>query len=554
MDLRGELLVTPPRRLCAPQEHGTVLAEPPLTDVEALVAGNRQRLAGITFQLLGRSAADLRREASYAAVQAARDYLQQAGEPVADYGATSLFMAGHQPELFHPGVWVKNFALNGLARTLGATPINLIVDNDTAKATSLRIPVLKSDEHPWPHTVTLPYDQWSGEVPYEERTVRDEDLFTTLPARATLLLQGWGFVPLLGAYWAEACRQGERTPLLGERLVAARRVFERQWGCPNLELPVGRLCRTEPFAWFACHLLAELPRFHAIYNECIRAYRRQYGIRSRNHPVPELTRDGDWLEAPFWAWHAGQQERGRLLVRRTEHTLALRVGTEPWPELSANPNADPVGLVQEWQALEQRGFKVRSRALTNTLFARIFLADLFIHGIGGGKYDELTDEIVRRFYGYEPPRYLVLSATLLLPLPILPARPAECRRLSWERRDLYYNPQRHLGAGKTAGTTLDLAAQKQAWIAHKPTNAEARRTRFQTLRALTEQLRASVSGRLRTLEQEIARCSQQLQGNAILQRRDYAFCLYPETMLRSFCTHFLRSSREPSAEGLPLSI
>jgi hypothetical protein len=26
----------------------------------------------------------------------------------------SLIVGGHQPELFHPGVWLKNFALNEL--------------------------------------------------------------------------------------------------------------------------------------------------------------------------------------------------------------------------------------------------------------------------------------------------------------------------------------------------------------------------------------------------------------------------------------------------------
>src|SRR5262249_2863990 len=52
---------------------------------------------------------------------------------------------------------------------------------------------------------------------------------------------------------------------------------------------------------------------------------------------------------------------------------------------------------------------------------RLFLADLFVHGIGGGKYDEITDELVRRFYGGEPPDFLVLSATLWLPVAHEPA-------------------------------------------------------------------------------------------------------------------------------------
>ena len=62
-----------------------------------------------------------------------------------------------------------------------------------------------------------------------------------------------------------------------------------------------------------------------------------------------------------------------------------------------------------------RPVRIRSRALTTTLYARLFLADLFIHGIGGGKYDQLTNEIAQKFYGAELPDYLVLSATLLLP-------------------------------------------------------------------------------------------------------------------------------------------
>jgi hypothetical protein len=584
LELRGELLVTLPRRLRAPKEHGAVLAEPPLADAEALVALNRRRLASFNDPLLGRSWSDLRRQARQAAVAAAKEYLQRAGEPVAAYNDDSLLMAGHQPELFHPGVWVKNFALNGLARNLAATPINLIVDNDTAKATSLRVPALgeeggevvrrwgggsrtpphrptPSPHHPTTspphhlatpppqhlsHVASIPFDDWTGEVPYEERTVNDEALFASLPDRVAPHLKDWGFVPLLFSFWEQACRQAERTPLLGERIVAARRAIERGWGCHNLELPVSQLCRTEPFAHFACHLLTHLPRFHAVYNDCVHAYRQQYGIRSRNHPVPDLARQGDWLETPFWAWRTGQKERQRLFARRTEPVLFLRAGADVWPELPTGTDRDPSALVREWQELERRGFKVRSRALTNTLFARLFLVDLFIHGIGGAKYDELTDEIAHRFYGSDPPRYLILSATLLLPLPAFPANPVERQHLARELRDHYYNPQRHLengelGAPSGGGSSVHvLAADKEAWIRRQAPNKNSRRERFHALRALTEKMRDHLAGRLSALEQELARYDQQLQTNAVLLRRHYAFCLYPEAMLRSICTQFLQ--------------
>ncbi len=116
--------------------------------------------------------------------------------------------------------------------------------------------------------------------------------------------------------------------MLGECFAAARRGLERRWGCHNLEVPLSAVCRTEPFGWFTAHLLTELPRFHAAYNDCVHAYRRRNRIKSRNHPVPDLAADGDWLEAPLWGWRGGQTRRGRLFVAAAGDRVELRCGTE----------------------------------------------------------------------------------------------------------------------------------------------------------------------------------------------------------------------------------
>src|SRR5205823_1112929 len=103
------------------------------------------------------------------------------------------------------------------------------------------------------------------------------------------------------------------------------------------------------------------------------------------HPVPDLAGEGDWLEAPFWAWRGGQKRRERLFMRRCIEGFTLRAGSESWPTLQRG--ARPEDLVSSWQSLQRAGFKIRTRALTTTLFARLFLGDLFVHGLGGGKYD-----------------------------------------------------------------------------------------------------------------------------------------------------------------------
>lgn len=523
-------------RLQAPRPHGAVLAEPPLPEAGTLLERNRQRFEHSDVRIMGRALGDLRRAARRTSLAAAQEYLRRSGEPLPTVDeSASLLVTGHQPELFHPGVWIKNFAVNGLARAHQAVPLNLVIDSDTAKATSLKVPC-GTEATTSVHRRTILFDRWAPEIPHEERRVLDESLFAGFPERVAACTRSWGFEPLLPAFWRDVQDQSRRTAILGERLVAARRACERRWGCHNLEVPLSLVCQTEPFAWFAGHLLSELPRFQAIYNDCVRAYRRRHGIRSHLHPVPELATEGDWLEAPLWGWRtSGTLRRERLLARVDTAGWKLRLGVEPEPVLASAGNASTFATA--WQELESRGIKIRSRALTTTLYARLFLSDAFIHGIGGALYDELTDDIIQRFYGCTAPEYLVLSATWLLPFSATEARPADCGRLAGMLRDYRCNPQRHLDGARPEA--LSLATHKNEWIVREFASARQRRERRQTLRNLTRQLRSYLEHQERNLEEQLQRCRLEQQAAAVLQRRDYAFCLYPEESLREFCVRFL---------------
>lgn len=257
--------MTSPRRLRAPREHGAVLADPSVDQVGQLLAKNQQVLASFTGDFLGRSWTDLREQARRELLEAAAAYHRSQDEPVPQFSSHRILMAGHQPELFHPGVWAKNFALRGLARRHEAAPVNLIVDNDTAKSAILKLPVRAEPE---PYVGSIPFDHWSGEIPYEELSVQDEALFARLPEEAAPILQAWNLPALLPEFWSLARQQA--TPRIGERFAGARRALERRWGCHNLEVPVSWVCQTNAFAWFAGHLLTQLPRLHATYNDCLR--------------------------------------------------------------------------------------------------------------------------------------------------------------------------------------------------------------------------------------------------------------------------------------------
>jgi len=507
--------------LRAPKEHGQILAVPSLDQVGALVDQNRERLTSARISSLGKNLDELRTLARREVLAVAAAYHHEAGDAPFAESSDSWMVAGHQPELFHPGVWFKNFALHRLAQKHGAMPLNLVVDTDAAKPALLHAPSAG-------RLARVPFDRSSGETAYEERTVAEEATFAELPQRMAPIVAKFGFEPMLASFWSEVMKQAQRTPLLGERFAAARRAVERRWGCVQREVPMSRVCQTEAFAWFAWSILERLPAFHAIYNQTVHEYRRANGIRSRSHPVPDLSADGDWLEAPFWAWRTGQARRGKLLVRQTAGAWALRVGREDWPSV---PCASAEIAIDAWRSLEPQGFKIRSRALTTTMFARLFLADLFIHGIGGGLYDELTDRIIERFYGMPAPGYLVLSATLLLPLPRFPDAQQRVCTLDRQWRDLVYKPERFV---ESSERTALLIQAKQEWIARLVTTHAERVERYHKLREFNARLLPFVWRLKREVEVEHLQQLRHVEWDAVAARRDYAFCLYPEEMLRAF--------------------
>jgi hypothetical protein len=521
------------RRFKAPAGNGDVLADPGFDAVPALVAANRRTLDRNDVVVGGLPLKRLRALARREALNLARS----PGTAVPGLSPDApLLLAGHQPELSHPGVWVKHFALHGLARKLGGTPLNLVVDNDTLKSTSLRLPVFRDHDPKSVHLESVRFDALDGETPYEDRVVLDPELFRTFPDRAAPLWKNWGYEPLLAS--ASRDRQGAGAQNIGEAFASLRRACEQRWGCDNLELPVSRLARTEAFARFVGHLTADLRRFREVYNAAIHSYREMNGVRSANHPAPDLARD----EAPFWVWRRGVGERSRLVVASNFrgswwHVNELTRIEMPDPDAAAD-------WLRAWESLDHLGYRVRPRALTLTLFARLCLGDFFLHGIGGGKYDEVTDGIIRDYFGVDPPAYQVLSATLHLPLPGFPSTEDEVRRVEHCLRDLHWNPQRHLPpAAAHDPLALRLLADKVNLAHDEPPDGDhaARQEWFRGLQSLTNELRPFVADQFTEAEVKRDRVRVEARANAVLRRRDYSWVLYPEGTLRPFLGRFLEA-------------
>lgn len=520
-------------RLRAPRGDREVLALPPLQSVGSLLAVT-DRAARCAYDVQGRSLCDLSALARRELIDAARQYTSSYRHVPAMAPAERILLAGHQPQLFHPGVWYKNFALSRLAREHHAAAINLVIDTDTMKDAALRVPGGSAEQ---PIARVIPFDDASGEVPFARRAVRNRRVFENFGRAAGEWLRPLIRDPLLGTFWPKVVARSRETENLGECLAQARHRVEGEWGGETLELPQSRVCRFEAFYWFVAHVLAQLPRFVEVYNDSVVAYRRLHGIRSANHPVPELAAADDWLEAPFWVTCDQRTARRHLFVRRRAGELVLsdRKNMEVAVPLAAERDAGRA--VAALAELSARGVQLQTRALTTTLFARLFLGDLFVHGIGGGKYDQLADELVRRFFGLQPPPFMVLSATLYLPVRASASDGGGIGDLQRRLRELEYHPERHVDHAAVSpadGQLVDaLISSKRRWI-ETPQTPDNARERCRAIRAVNESLQSWLVDERRRLLVLRDEATHRTRAEAVLRWREYAFCLYPEETLREF--------------------
>ena len=500
----------------APKAHGEALISPALSRVGNLLRGNLDLLR--THESLASLRRIARRQLIDDAVRYTSAYRDISWFDATASEGSAILMAGHQPAIFHAGVWFKNFALSRLAQQTSSVAVNLVIDNDVASGSSIRVPTLDVDSGRAAFR-TVRYDQAGGGVPYEQTTIDDRELFDSFDRRVREVVAPLVKDPCVTELWKHARHAIERCGVAGCAIAQARHGLEGELGLRTLELPIGVICRTTAFSEFVLMILSELPRFRRCYNDAAHVYRKAHHIRSSAHPVPDLAEQGGWFEAPLWIYGNDSPHRKAAWARLSDDELVIsdRAGREirvdiRYPKLAA----------EKLTSLMGPDLKLRPRALMTTMYARLVLSDLFLHGIGGGKYDQLGDMIMRSFFMIDPPQIMVISATVLLP-GLSPDTSAErIRELQRSIRDTKYQPERF---ADQFGLDPELLRQKQQLLADVP-----ERGKLQWHRQL-EQVNQELSQSLRELRMQmradLASMRRQAASHSLLANREHPFCVFP---------------------------
>ncbi|MDX2200436.1 MAG: hypothetical protein SF069_15890 [Phycisphaerae bacterium] len=428
-------------------------------------------------------------------------------------------MAGHQAEFYHAGVFAKEIAIGQWAVAGGESPAFLIVDSDLPKHTSITIPEigprgLRRVELKIPgvdpRCITaaqpaLPRSAWvSFFADIAQRTEHYE---------ASLLRA-------FNSAWCEPSGDALAEPdapidfiLAFDRARRASLTALRLPDVPSVR--VSQLCRTPAFHAFVRAIAADAERFARDHNAAIDAYRVRHGVSAANRPVAPLEVRADRVELPFWRIRA-DGARTRLFAPS-----------------SANAALQPIELAAgEW---------IAPRALTLTAFARLLLAEQFVHGIGGALYDEITEQFTASYFGVRLPTLVCVTATAHLPLPRHGVGQRELLAARRRARDWQHNPQRvaENPSGPLLAELIQLAGEiREARAAREPI---ARRVVLhEQIIELKDRLRAASELSPAELESAIDRAEAAFLEDQIASDREYFFALHTVATLKALAASLSR--------------
>lgn len=492
-------------RLVAPREHLGVLVEPRadeiarVLDCSACDAGGARILDTTVAELRER----LRRRLGLSA---------------------PVILTGRQAEFSHAGVFAKTLAVAALRDACGGQAVFLSVDSDVPTANRLVVPRVES-----------------GRVRRGFAPIPACDPQLPIESQPTASVAAWRsfFDGVVGAY-PESDDSLLATYAAGVFRDAAeeldlRSVVERGFEAVVRELGLGdiavvrmsEICLTPEFRAFAAHLMLYAAKFAECYNLAQRDYRVRRHERNPRRPAPPLEATPTRVESPFWIVHAGGR-RHRLFVARRGDQIEMYADQRRVGALSI-ANASSADAHDAVWPVEADGWRLRPRALTLSAFMRLFLSDLFVHGVGGVRYDEMTEDFVRRFLGVPPPPACCVTATLRLPLPRFGVDRAVLAAARAARRDIRFNPQRHLD--KLPADMLkkrsELIGRSRELRTRTPRDHAARREVFDLLRGVNHDLLHHDAGRGAALEHQWLDLERRERSDRVADDREYFFAMHP---------------------------
>jgi len=537
-----------------PQKDKQIFLSPSGDKIGSLLEENKKIFSQYSFTILNQPFREVRENCRKEVIRKALKFskkfdpdIEEKINPAYQY----IIQSGHQPVFFHPGIWIKNIFLNKLIKSplldksLG---LNIILDNDICKDLNLSLPVLSSNGNLKLEKVNFLSSALTPNLPFEEYPCPSLELIIKfnrdiihrlelLESENKDILNNYNNFARCLENSSPFCSQNHKRGNLGEFLGLARRLYEQEIEPVYLEIPFSKICDSDEFLSFFLEIIKNIKSFSDIYNKKLNEYRKLFKIRNRAHPSPNLIIKENLIEIPFWIWREGDRRR-KIFILKEEKVNYLY--SDSYGKIFLIEKDGLKSLSSLKTLLKERGLKIRPKALLLTLYNRLFISDLFIHGLGGAKYDLVTDEIIREFFKVEPPHFLVVSCTLYLNFKSSPSSSdSKISALKKKIRDLGFNPQRYINElpltkkernqiGKLAEEKIELIKKIKEVL-----SPMEKRKISEEIKAINNFMGEKVGPIKYELNKKIEKEEEKIKQSKVYTFREFPYCFFSAKTLRN---------------------
>lgn len=414
-----------------------------------------------------------------------------------------LIATGHQPYLWHPGILAKDLAAAAFAQHIRGSALHLVVEHNPIDPLAIDLPTLRAAAL---GVRRLRLDTRSAALDTPPNRLPPLDLRRVIDALnddAAASHDAPGIREPLDRIAHAYATQADH-PHLAAQTTAVLNALKR----PVTGTIPTRTTSGLVTPGFVDRLLADPLGCVRCYNRAAFAY-PEAGIRP-------LYAGRDVVEAPLWAQDAGPSVPVYIDLGDSSRPQLFTHAKQGRPIDLTGP--DTLGLL-------------RPRAATLSALMRSEHCDLFIHGTGGGVYDQVTERWWRDWAGEDLAPMAVVSADAYLPLDAPTATRDELAQAVWFNHHLPHNVDRYTRAVDDADAAS--RTEKHHLLDHMQDDRDKRRRSkaFQRIHAINAELQARHQERIRLARQATDEAMVGQANADIAARRDWCFALYPDKTL-----------------------
>lgn len=419
-----------------------------------------------------------------------------------DPETTPIVMTGHQPVIFHPGLAFKYQITERVAAECSAIGIAVSIDTDRGD----------SGQFSYPKWATPKADPKHGDVNFDFPTSREvqtvaksHNLFAhgrlqsaaDIEAIAAEVLQSLDGLrpPVSTQQTADVFASYERLAATKCSSAEANTILRSQHGIGGrlLEIPLSAIASFPEALTLTADILKQSQRFATAYNSALKLFREEHGIRNAANPFPNLKISGERCELPFWVVDHENRVRHVLEVQQDGDVTRLIANDQTIDSFTGSISSDALEpmLLQNIQ-LVPRGAMI-------TAFLRLLFSDLFVHGVGGARYDQFTDEFIRTWWNCEPPAFTLATGSRFA-FPEHKSQIERIQSLKINMRDMQFNPQRHFDqnifSAELEANLKSLSEEKLRVVAQlkdAKAKGEPAGEFGKTIQSITEQIKTAVA-------------------------------------------------------------